>query len=76
MFCKKAILENLVKFTVKHLYRILFFNKVAGTNVSQWILLNLLEHIFVNKCQLLLLFIEEVSPTSLPLCKFFIVDVD
>ena len=30
MFCKKGFLENLAKFTGKHLCQCLFFNKVAG----------------------------------------------
>ena len=30
VFCKKGVLRNLIKFTGKHLYRSLFFNKVAG----------------------------------------------
>ena len=30
VFFKKSVLENLAKFTVKHLYQSLFFNKIAG----------------------------------------------
>ena len=30
VFCKKGALRNFVKFTGKHLYQRLFFNKVAG----------------------------------------------
>ena len=30
VFCKKAVLRNFTKFTVKHLCKSLFFNKVAG----------------------------------------------
>ena len=30
VFCKKAVLRNFAKFTGKHLYQSLFFNKVAG----------------------------------------------
>ena len=30
VFCKKDVLENFAKFTVKHLCQSLFFNKVAG----------------------------------------------
>ena len=30
MFCKKGVLTNFTKFTGKHLYQSLFFNKVAG----------------------------------------------
>ena len=30
LVCKKGILENCLNFTKKHLYRGLFFNKVAG----------------------------------------------
>ena len=30
VFCKKAVLRNLTKFTGKHLFQSLFFNKVAG----------------------------------------------
>ena len=30
VFCKKGVLENFVKFTGKHLYQSLSFNKVAG----------------------------------------------
>ena len=30
VFCKKSILRNFTKFTGKHLYQSLFFNKVAG----------------------------------------------
>ena len=36
VFCKKGVLRNFTKFTGKHLYQSLFFNKVAGrpaTNV-------------------------------------------
>ena len=31
VFCKKGVLENVAKFTGKHLCQILFFNKVAET---------------------------------------------
>ena len=30
VFCKKVVLRNLAKFTEKHLYQSLFFNKAAG----------------------------------------------
>ena len=30
MFCEKGVLEYFVKFTVKHMCKRLFFNKVAG----------------------------------------------
>ena len=30
VFCKKGVLKNFAKFTGKHLYRSLFFNKVGG----------------------------------------------
>ena len=30
VFCKKGVLRNFEKFTGKHLYQRLFFNKVAG----------------------------------------------
>ena len=30
VFCEKGVLENFTKFTGKHLYQGLFFNKVAG----------------------------------------------
>ena len=30
VFCKKGVLKNFTKFTGKHLYQSLFFNKVAG----------------------------------------------
>ena len=30
MFCKRGVLRNLAKFTEKHLWQSLFFNKVAG----------------------------------------------
>ena len=30
MFCKKRVFKNLTKFTGKHLYQSLFFNKVPG----------------------------------------------
>ena len=30
MFCKKGVLRNLAKFTGKHLWQSLFFNKVVG----------------------------------------------
>ena len=30
VFCKKGVLRNFAKFTGKHLYQSLFFNKVAG----------------------------------------------
>ena len=30
VFCKKGVLRNLTKFTGKHLFQGLFFNKVAG----------------------------------------------
>ena len=30
VFCKKGVLRNFAKFTGKHLYQRLFFNKVAG----------------------------------------------
>ena len=30
VFCKKGVLRNLTKFTRKHLFQSLFFNKVTG----------------------------------------------
>ena len=30
VFCEKGVLRNFSKFTGKHLYQSLFFNKVAG----------------------------------------------
>ena len=30
VFCKKGVVRNFTKFTAKHLYQSLFFNKVAG----------------------------------------------
>ena len=33
LFCKKGVLKNFVKFTVKHLYQCLFFNKVASVQL-------------------------------------------
>ena len=30
VFCKKGVLRNFAKFTGKHLFQSLFFNKVAG----------------------------------------------
>ena len=30
VFCKKGVLRNFAKFTEKHLYQSLFFNKTAG----------------------------------------------
>ena len=30
VFCKKDVIRNFAKFTGKHLYQSLFFNKVAG----------------------------------------------
>ena len=32
VFCKKGVLRNLAKVTGKHLYRSLFFSKVAGVS--------------------------------------------
>ena len=32
VFCKKDVLENMAKFTIKHLCQYLFFNKVAAGN--------------------------------------------
>ena len=29
-FCKKGVLKNFIKFTGKHLFQSLFFNKVVG----------------------------------------------
>ena len=58
VFCKKGLLRNFEKFTGKHLYQSLFFNKAAGlrplsqlsvtsvTGAFQWILHNFLEHLF------------------------------
>ena len=36
-FVRKVVLRNFAKFTGKHLYQGLFFNKETGTNVLQWI---------------------------------------
>ena len=35
VFCKKSVLRNFAKFTRKHLYKSLFFNKVAGLSNNQ-----------------------------------------
>ena len=32
VLCKKSVFRNFAKFTGKHLYQSLFFNKVAGLN--------------------------------------------
>ena len=44
VFCKKGVLKNFAKFTGKHLYQSLIFNKAAGpdpgTGVFLWILWN------------------------------------
>ena len=34
MFCKKGVLENFTKFTVKHLCQGLFFNKIVGSGLQ------------------------------------------
>ena len=34
VFCKKGVLRNFAKFTGKHLFQSLFFNKVAGRPVT------------------------------------------
>ena len=34
VFCKKGVSENFAEFTEKHLYRSLFFNKVAGLTLK------------------------------------------
>ena len=34
VFCKKGVLRNLAKFTGKHLFQSLFFNKVAGLKAA------------------------------------------
>ena len=44
VFCKKDILRNFSKFTGKHPYQRLFFNKVAS--VFLWILQNFQEYFF------------------------------
>ena len=41
LFCKKGVLRNFAKFTGKHLYQNLFFNKVAGLRLIDF------EEIFV-----------------------------
>ena len=59
LFCKEGVLENLAKFTGKHLFQSLLFNKVAGpkpaallkkrhsiTGVFLRILRNFQEHFF------------------------------
>ena len=53
---RKGVLRNFAKFTGKHLYQSLFFNKAAtllkkafGTGVFQWILRNFSEHVFYKK---------------------------
>ena len=33
MFCKKGVVKNFAKFTGKHLWQSLFFNKVAGLRI-------------------------------------------
>ena len=35
VFCEKGVLKHLTKFTRKHLYQRLFFNKVAGLGLPQ-----------------------------------------
>ena len=34
VFCKKGVLRNIAKFTGKHLYQSLFFNKVTGMRIA------------------------------------------
>ena len=43
LFCRKGVLRNVAKFTVKHLCQSLFFNKVTGqapflTELFRWLL--------------------------------------
>ena len=44
--CKKAVLKNFAKFTAKHLYRTLFFNKIAGSKPSTLLQKKSLAHMF------------------------------
>ena len=44
---KIGILKNFAKFTGKHLFQSLFFNKDSGTGVFQWILQNFKDHLFL-----------------------------
>ena len=37
MFCKKGVFRNFTKFTEKHLYQSLFFNKVTGLGQQLWL---------------------------------------
>ena len=34
VFCKKGVIRNFARFTGKHLYQRLFFNKVAGLRLA------------------------------------------
>ena len=34
VFCRKGVLRNFAKFTIKHLSQSLFFNKVAGLGLQ------------------------------------------
>ena len=36
VFCRKSVLRNFAKFTGKHLFQSLFFNKVAGLRPALW----------------------------------------
>ena len=45
VFCKKGVLRNLTKFTGKHLFQSLFFNKIAGLR-SEALLEKILAQVF------------------------------
>ena len=46
LFCKEGVLENLAKFTGKHLFQSLLFNKVAGPKPAALLKKDTLSQVF------------------------------
>ena len=71
VFCKKGVLENMAKFTIKHLCQYLFFNKVAAGRPCNFIKKETLVQVFSCEfCQIFknAFFIGHLRWLWLPLC--------
>ena len=52
MFIKKSVLKDFAKFTGKHLYRSLYFNKVAGERPSTLLKKTLAQEFSCELCEI------------------------
>ena len=79
VLCKKGILRNFATFTGKHLCQSLFFNKVAGLKVCNFIKIETLAQVFSCKCCVIskdTFFTEHLRTAATVLCVILLLMVN